>query len=616
MEQRRQPRIPFSCSARLVADGRNVPIAAQVQNLSAGGLFLTADVAPALGTAVRCRFRIGQTPRELRGRIAWVERRPSGDPRGPGAGIEFLDLRESERLLLEDVTSGAPKEDESPLQALSVWFEGLTAPVRTQGHVSADEIVVTTQLPFLRIGSDVKVGFSPEEDGPHRYARIDGLSLDFLRPHEPPRIVVTLRTANELQGEAGELSHALRSRREAFAGSESAPHPPEAPRPVPRGAEPPSAPRAAEPPSAPRAAEPPSAPRAAEPPSAPRAAEPPSAPRAAEPPSAPRAGARRVFTSAGALTPPPQLLGSMAPELQRPGATPALLGASPLATLAAAPVPRTPVPAPAAPVPLGPIAAARSGPSAAPGPVRAGALPWRKTFMLAAVALCVGASAVFLFRGSRHEPSRVAAPSPAAPARPQVSPLGAGASAIGPREPPPRGPGQSRCTGGRGCPVAQGRRGGRAGRESQAGRRSAPAAALREGSVSLRAHGGCHHGGRPDLGPERAGGGAPPRTPAGRGGHSVQGETAARLGELRRSSPHHRSRGRGRAPAGALRPGALRTPRRGLRGQGPRGRASHQRPGQMRPGSSARLRRPPSRAWPAQSFSLGICRTGTPRSRR
>lgn len=159
-----------------------------------------------------------------------------------------------------------------------------------------------------------------------------------------------------------------------------------------------------------------------------------------------------MFTSAGALTPPPQLLGSIAPEPQHPRARPNLPlqppvaafaapsrlsleapaplgataagGASPVATLAAAPVPLTPVPAPAAPVPLGPVAAARSGPSAVPGPARTSVLPWRKTVMLAAVALCVGASAVFLFRGSQNEPARVAAPAPAAPARPQVSPLG------------------------------------------------------------------------------------------------------------------------------------------------------------------------------------------------
>lgn len=199
---------------------------AQVQNLSAAGLYLTTEVVPTLGTPVRCRFRLGHTPRELFGRVAWVSRaRADGSVEGfetAGAGIEFTDLTQDDQTLLADVlqqiSQSGPHTTNSQ-ENLSVWFEGLSSPVRTQGQVSSEEIVVTTLLPFLRIGSDVKVGMTGGEGIRYRYARIEGLALDSLQPDEPPRIVVTMRATDAVPKEAGELSSAMRSRGEAFSES-------------------------------------------------------------------------------------------------------------------------------------------------------------------------------------------------------------------------------------------------------------------------------------------------------------------------------------------------------------------------------------------------------------
>ncbi len=224
MEQRRQPRIPFSCSARLLTEGEGTGLAAQVQNISATGLFLTTEVAPKPGSQVRCRFRLGRSPRELKGRVAWVQRLRGerAGLQGSGAGIEFVGLGDDDRQLLEELAQNADPHNQAPLEPLTVWFEGLSAPVKTQGRIGPEEIVVTTELPFLRVGSDVKVGLAG--NGQFRYARIEGLALDFLRPQEPPRIVVRLRAAESMP-EAGELATALRTRGEAFAGSNPTPAP-------------------------------------------------------------------------------------------------------------------------------------------------------------------------------------------------------------------------------------------------------------------------------------------------------------------------------------------------------------------------------------------------------
>lgn len=224
VEQRRQPRIPFSCSARLLTEGEGTALPAQVQNISPTGLFLTTDVAPKPGARVRCRFRLGRSPRELKGRVAWVQRLRGerAGLQGSGAGIEFVGLGDDDRQLLEELAQNADPHNQAPLEPLTVWFEGLSAPVKTQGRIGPEEIVVTTQLPFLRVGSDVKVGLAG--NGQFRYARIEGLALDFLRPQEPPRIVVRLRAAESMR-EAGELATALRTRGEAFAGSNPTPEP-------------------------------------------------------------------------------------------------------------------------------------------------------------------------------------------------------------------------------------------------------------------------------------------------------------------------------------------------------------------------------------------------------
>jgi Tfp pilus assembly protein PilZ len=229
VEQRRQPRIPFSCSARLTTEGHKTPMAAQVLNLSQAGLFLTTDVVPVLGTPVRCRFRLGRTPRELAGRVAWISRSRAevGDATSQGAGIEFTDLSQDDQSslaeVLEQISQSAPNTKSLPVENLSVWFEGLSAPVRTQGQVHSNEIVVTTLLPFLRVGSDVKVGLTSDDGLRYRYARIEGLALDAREGDEPPRIVVTMRATDAVPKEPGELASAMRSRGEAFSESSKPP---------------------------------------------------------------------------------------------------------------------------------------------------------------------------------------------------------------------------------------------------------------------------------------------------------------------------------------------------------------------------------------------------------
>jgi hypothetical protein len=157
MELRRQNRIVYQTKIRLRAPGRDDSVIARVQNLSPRGVYITGAELPAAGTEVQCRLVLAGERRTLRGRVAWVRpASPSAAVKTPGAGIEFLNLGQADTDLLHKLVD--PGDEER--QPVDVWFEGMKAPIRCQAVVAGEGVRLATRLPFMRLGSPVRVAFT------------------------------------------------------------------------------------------------------------------------------------------------------------------------------------------------------------------------------------------------------------------------------------------------------------------------------------------------------------------------------------------------------------------------------------------------------------------------
>src|SRR5688572_12793510 len=173
-ELRRQRRVPYHANVRLRASGYEHSVVAQVENLSATGIFVTAEEVPETGTEVECRMLVGMEGCTLRGQIAWV-RPPAvvGDDVA-GAGIRFLELGERESEILAKLLEPA----EAGCEPVDVWFEGLRSPIRSHAVVTDDGLRIATRLPFLRLDSPVRVSFQRRGVEEERHGRLESVTLE------------------------------------------------------------------------------------------------------------------------------------------------------------------------------------------------------------------------------------------------------------------------------------------------------------------------------------------------------------------------------------------------------------------------------------------------------
>src|SRR5947207_3562526 len=74
---RRQRRVVYHTKIRLRSPGREKSVVARVQNLSPGGVFVTATDLPAAGTEVLCRMLVAGERCTFKGLVAWVK--PEGN---------------------------------------------------------------------------------------------------------------------------------------------------------------------------------------------------------------------------------------------------------------------------------------------------------------------------------------------------------------------------------------------------------------------------------------------------------------------------------------------------------------------------------------------------------
>lgn len=207
-EQRRERRVAYSGFVRLRGLGEEESVEAEIRNLSALGMFVATKKVPRPGAAVFCRVILGNDRRIIKGKVKWVAPGEALDQ--TGAGIEFVDLskKDSEvlRTVLDANLAGPPPEKTTPMDSdglghVEVEFEGLQTPVRARARVTADGIVLTTKLPFLRVGSDVNVKFSPRPgEAATRGGRLQAVSLGNTGADGVPRLLVELETRAPGQG--------------------------------------------------------------------------------------------------------------------------------------------------------------------------------------------------------------------------------------------------------------------------------------------------------------------------------------------------------------------------------------------------------------------------------
>lgn len=202
-ELRQQRRVVFSARARIRGEGNEPSIVARVHNLSERGIFVTAPGVLQAGERVRCRLFLGDERRVLRGKVAWVSPRaasaplPTGVPgvqpmpsSEVGAGIEFEDLSTGDSELLRKLVAPNP-EDERPIE---VWFAGMTAPVKARAVVSRDGLRLQTRLPFLRLGSPVRIAFEQRGVRETREGVLDAVVMAPSAADGVPRLYVSVAT--------------------------------------------------------------------------------------------------------------------------------------------------------------------------------------------------------------------------------------------------------------------------------------------------------------------------------------------------------------------------------------------------------------------------------------
>lgn len=191
-EARRQRRVSFRTSVRLRAPGRDHSVVARVQNLSRSGIFVTAPEMPAAGTEILCRMLVAGERCTLKGHVAWVQ------PPSPvhaadgasGAGIRFVGLTEREADLLAKLVA-EPEDDRQPVD---VWLEGQRAPIRSHAEVTDEALRLSTRLPFLRLGSPVKVTFVRRGVEEVREGALQEITLNSTAEDGIPRLRLLVST--------------------------------------------------------------------------------------------------------------------------------------------------------------------------------------------------------------------------------------------------------------------------------------------------------------------------------------------------------------------------------------------------------------------------------------
>jgi Tfp pilus assembly protein PilZ len=147
-ERRRSRRRRVDTPVRLLSEDRVIPIEGAVTNLGPAGMFVATDEVCQVNAEVVCDVSHprGREALPVRGRVIWVQDQPAG------MGIEFIDLEEPHRSWLQGVV-----EQRAQGEAVKVWLETLTHPIRATVVHTEEGLHLRAPLPFLRLLSSVVV---------------------------------------------------------------------------------------------------------------------------------------------------------------------------------------------------------------------------------------------------------------------------------------------------------------------------------------------------------------------------------------------------------------------------------------------------------------------------
>jgi len=179
------PRLPVELEVDCATEQMSEPVTLTTQDVGEGGLFLKTEFPLDPGTRFGCRFHIGGEPLLAEGEVAWIRNGPpEGDP-PPGMGVRFVAVDPADAHRLQSYVSGAEVGDEAvvmddgALPRVTFRLHGVGNPVPGEFRAMSDDgLAAVAELPFLQVGSTVRVTIDDGETEGPKAGRIAWLALE------------------------------------------------------------------------------------------------------------------------------------------------------------------------------------------------------------------------------------------------------------------------------------------------------------------------------------------------------------------------------------------------------------------------------------------------------
>jgi hypothetical protein len=194
--QRRQQRVAYAASVRLHTSGRPHPFDARSINLSRSGVLVESLQPCPVGTEVICEIPLPGGRRQLRGRVARLQRI---SPAAVGLAIAFTALDEPDQELLSEAVG----QDDGRSRIVQVRFEGMAEPMRSRARLTDGGLRLSTALPFLRLRSPVEVTFVSGDSKVQSRGLVQQVELGEFAADGTPRLAVSVAFAAEPQVQPG-----------------------------------------------------------------------------------------------------------------------------------------------------------------------------------------------------------------------------------------------------------------------------------------------------------------------------------------------------------------------------------------------------------------------------
>ena len=96
------PRFEVAYDLSVDIEGETVPYTGMIKDISSGGLFITTDERHDVGDVVELRFTFPtlESAINCHGRVQWVRDRYSAGDMSTGIGVQFVDLPEEVRTVI------------------------------------------------------------------------------------------------------------------------------------------------------------------------------------------------------------------------------------------------------------------------------------------------------------------------------------------------------------------------------------------------------------------------------------------------------------------------------------------------------------------------------------